>query len=343
MNDRSALKPAGRGRIEYVDTMRGVCILLVNYFHSNISLFFIKYTADICVHPFLFMAGYFYSRKASFRDNAEKKLRSMIVPYYIFGIFYYCVWLLAFSGSGRDIIAPLTAVLYMPTGFFPIESALYFLPMMFFSTMIFTLIEKNIRSEALRALLILALTLTGNYWTKLCSVRLPMSIDVSMSLIIYIYLGYHGRTILGTIDGKLKMIRSSALKTALFVVLAVLNYIAIDLSPLSNILNGEWGFVPMTHLNTCVTMLLWVYFFRRFEQIKLFAPVSRALKFIGRNSMIFMCFSHVGLFTAQFIVSRLPLSGVAFKLTYYILSVLVIIPVVRIFNKTKLHLIFGKN
>ena len=342
MNDRSSPNITGRGRIEYVDTMRGVCILLVNYFHSNISLFFIKYTADICVHPFLFLAGYFYSRKASFTDNARKKLRSMIVPYYIFGIFYYCVWLAMFSGSGRDIIAPLTAVLYMPTGFFPIESALYFLPMMFFGLMIFTLIEKNIKSEAIRAALVIGLTVLGNLWTKISTVRLPMSIDVSLSLLIYIYLGYHGRTILGFLDDRLSRIGSSALKTGLFILAAVLNYIAIDLSPLSNIRNGEWGFLPMTHLNTCVTMLLWVYFFRWFDGIKAFEPAGRALKFIGKNSMVFMCFSHVGLKAAEFVTLRLPLTGLAFKLTYYVLSVLVIVPVVLVFNKTKLHLVFGK-
>lgn len=329
-------------RVEYVDTMRGVCILLVNYFHANFTLFMYKYVADICVHPFLFMAGYFYSRRLSFRDNAIKKARSNLFPYYVFGLFYYFVWL-CFSGNPNgDVIAPLRAVLYLPTGFFPIESALYFLPMMFFGVIIFSLIGKNIGSEKLRLLAVLLITLLGNIWIKLSDARLPMSIDVAMSLLIYIYLGYNGRKILSFTDSMLARLKSRWSKVLVFIILAVMNYIAIELCPISNIRNGEWGIIPMTHLNTCVTMLLWVYFFRWFDKVHAFSALSRVLKYIGRNSMIFMCFSHVGLKISQVIVSRLPLPLPVYNIAYYFLSIVVILPVVFIFNRTKLHLIFGR-
>ena len=329
-------------RIDYVDTMRGVCILLVNYFHANFSLFMLKYVADICVHPFLFLAGYFYSRKLSLKENVIKKARSNLFPYFVFGLFYYIIWLL-FSGNLQgDILAPLRAVLYMPTGFFPIESALYFLPMMFFAVLIFSLIEKNIRREALRLVIVLLVTLLGNLWIKLFTVRLPMSIDVSMSLLIYVYLGYNGRRILSFTDAFLAKLQNRYQRLLLFIVIAALNYLAIELCPISNIRNGEWGIIPMTHLNTCVTMLLWVYFFRWTDTLSFLVPVSRALKYVGRNSMIFMCFSHVGLKISQVIVSRLPLPFFAHNALYYLLSIAVLLPVVIVFNKTKLHLIFGK-
>lgn len=343
MSERPALAENRiTGRIDYVDTMRGVCILLVNYFHANISLFMLKYVADICIHPFLFMAGYFYSRKLTFKENAIKKARSNLFPYYVFGLFYYIIWLIFFGNAERDIIAPLRAVLYMPTGSFPIESALYFLPMMFFAVIIFSIIEKNIKREAFRLITVILITLLGNLWTKLFSVRLPMSIDVSMSLIIYVYLGFNGRKILAFTDMLLSKINGKYLKALLFAVLAVINYILISLCPISNIRNGEWGIIPMTHLNTCVTMLLWVYFFRWSDGVSLLAPINKALKFIGKNSMIFMCFSHVGLRLSRAVVTRLPLSMPVFHITYYVLSIVVILPVVFIFNKTKLHLIFGK-
>lgn len=329
-------------RIEYVDTMRGVCILLVNYFHANFSLFMLKYVADICVHPFLFLAGYFYSRRLSLKENFIKKARSNLFPYYVFGLFYYVVWLL-FSGNVQgDLLAPLRAVLYMPTGFFPIESALYFLPMMFFAVMIFSVIEKTFRREGLRLTFVLLLTLLGNLWIKITSVRLPMSIDVSMSLLIYVYLGFNGRKILSLTDSLLSKIEKKLWKVLLFITIAILNYIAIDLCPISNIRNGEWGIIPMTHLNTCVTMLLWVYFFRWSDGVSFFSPVNRLLKYIGKNSMIFMCFSHVGLRISQVIVSRLPLPSFILYASYYVLSLAVIFPVVFVFNRTKLHQIFGK-
>lgn len=331
-----------RTRVEYVDTMRGVCILLVNYFHAGFTLFMYKYVADICVHPFLFMAGYFYSRKLGFKETVIKKARSNLFPYYVFALFYYFVWL-CFSGNPNgDYVAPLRAVLYLPTGFFPIESALYFLPMMFFVVIIFSLIEKNIRDERFRFALVILLTVLGNLWIKISDARLPMCIDVSMSLLIYVYLGCNGRKILSFTDSLIAKVKSKYAKLLIFVLLAVLNYIAIDLCPISNIRNGEWGIIPMTHLNTCVTMLLWVYFFRWFDKVTALEWLGNILKFIGRNSMIFMCFSHVGLKVSEVIVSRLPVPAFAFNAVYYFLSIIVILPIVYFFNKTKLHLIFGR-
>lgn len=337
-----AVSTAKKPRMEHVDTMRGVCILMVYFFHSGISLFLAKYISGICVHPFLFMAGYFYSRKLSFRENAIKKSRTMLAPYYFFGLIYYVVWLAAMYGTGKDIIEPLITVLYMPTGSFPIESALYFLPMMFFSVMIFCAIEKTVHTEAIRAVLVVGITVLGNLWYHIFGIRLPLGIDISMSLVIYVYLGFHGKAILAFTDSMLFKIKSRAARVLLFITAAVVNYVLIDICPITNMRNGEWGIIPMTHLNTIVTMALWVYFFRWFDKLRSMRNVSRALQFIGKNSMVFMCFNHFGLAVGQFIAYRLPLPVFGCKFVHYALSIIVIIPVVFIFNKTKLHLIFGK-
>ncbi|MDO4982138.1 MAG: acyltransferase family protein [Eubacteriales bacterium] len=331
-----------KARVEYVDSMRGLCILMVSYFHSGISLFLAKYVSNICVHPFLFMAGYFYSRKLSFRENIIKKSRSTLAPYYFFGLVYYIIWLAAMAAPGKNIIAPLIAVLYMPTSSFPVESAIYFLPMMFFAIIIFCAIEKTVRSEPIRAILVIAITLAGNLWYHCTAVRLPLSLDTSMSVLIYVYLGYHGRTILGFIDAQLLKIKRRAVKIAIFLSVSLINFILIDISPIPNIRNGEWGIIPLSHLNTVMTMILWVYFFRWFDSLSSMKSVNRALQFIGKNSMIFMCFNHIGLTIAQFIAYRLPLPMFGCKLIHYVLSIVVVIPVVFVFNKTKLHLIFGK-
>lgn len=329
-------------RVEHVDTMRGVCLLLVNYFHSGISLAFYQYVANICVHPFFFMAGYFFSDRHSLGDICRKKTRTMLFPYYVLGLGYYLLWLLAFAGQQRDIVAPLRAVLYMPTDPFPIEPSIYFLPLMFGATMIFALVIKCVKPEWLRCAIFMALTYLGNRWTELFDFRLPMSLDCSLSVIIYFYLGYHGRAILNLTDKIAGKINSRFLSLALFFALAVVNYICIVGNFISNLRNGVWSDIPYTHLNTCVTMLLWVYFFRWFEKPRVFEPVRRALKYIGENSMTFMCFSHIGLYVGEFIVNRLPVTGTVHGVLYYILGTLAVVPIVVVFNKTKLHYIFGK-
>ena len=174
--------PVKRKRIDHLDTMRGMCLLFVNYFHSNISLAFLQYVSTICVHPFIFMAGYFYNSKKDLRDTLHKKLRTMILPYYLFGLGYYVLWLLAFRSSGRDIVEPLRSVLFMPTGAFPIEPSIYFLPMMFGATMIFACMEKYVKSESLKLIAVLVITFIGNIWTSVFTVRLPSAFGFCLSI-----------------------------------------------------------------------------------------------------------------------------------------------------------------
>lgn len=334
--------PAKRKRIDHLDTMRGMCLLFVNYFHSNISLAFLQYVSAICVHPFIFMAGYFYNSKKDLRDTLHKKLRTMILPYYLFGLGYYVLWLLVFGNSGRDIVEPLRSVLFMPTGVFPIEPSIYFLPMMFSAMMIFACIERYIKSEPVKLAVVLVITLIGNTWAAMFSVRLPMALDCAFGVLIYIYLGYHGRTLIAAADRLVEGIDSGILRIALFCTLAVVNYICIISNFIPNLRNGVWSNIPFTHLNTCTTMLLWVYFFRWFEKPRVFAPARRVLKYIGENSMTFMCFSHVGLYVGLFIVNRLPVTGSLRNILYFLLGTLAVVPIVTLFNKTKLHYLFGK-
>lgn len=330
-------------RIDHLDTMRGMCILFVNYFHSNISLIFLQYVSTICVHPFLFMAGYFYNDKKELSDTLHKKLRTMVLPYYVLGLGYYLLWLLAFHSSGRDIITPLRSVLYMPTGDFPIEPSIYFLPMMFSTSMIFAVIVRYIKNEPLRFLTVLALTLLGNVWPRISIYRMPFALDCGLSVLIYPYLGFHGRSIMSFFDGLLARIQPRIFKIALYFTVTVLNYIAIISNFIPNLRNGVWSFIPITHLNTCVTMLLWVYFFRWFENLRGFSLARRALKYIGENSIIFMCFSHIGLYIGLFAANHLPVgSGMLHDALYFVLGTLAVVPIVMVFKKTKLHYLFGK-
>lgn len=345
MPEITAAAPAApvKRRIDHADTIRGVCILLVNYFHSNVSFFMLKYVSNICVHPFLFMAGYFYSAKAPLSDTLKKKLRTLIVPYYVLGLGYYLLWLLFSYNSGADLIAPLRSLLYSPIGNFPIEPSLYFLPVMFFSTMFLAVIVKLIKREWLRFAIVLFITWLGSIWNDRFSMRLPMSLDCAMAVLLYFYLGFHGRSILAFTDRMVEKLRYRWLKFLVFAVLAIVNLVMIELNYIPNILNSSWRIVPVTHFNICFLMLLWVYTFRFTENLGFLKYANKAMKYIGKNSILFMCFSHVGLKISQVLVSFLPISNMfILKTLYCVIALVLVVPVVEIFNRTKLHYIFGK-
>ena len=199
------------------------------------------------------------------------------------------------------------------------------------------------KPEWLKLLIVLGLTYLGDVWTRICQYRLPMSLDCGLAVLIYPYLGFHGRTIIAFFDRQIEKLRPRLLRIAVFFTAAVLNYICIISNFIPNLRNGVWSNIPFTHLNTCVTMLLWVYFFRWFEKPRVFAPVRRVLKYIGENSMTFMCFSHVGLYVGLFAVNHLPIASTSLRnILYFVIGTVAVVPIVTLFNKTKLHYLFGK-
>ena len=342
MSETAAVAAPVKKRIDHADTIRGVCILLVNYFHAGVSFFMLKYVSNICVHPFIFMAGYFYSGKASLGDTFKKKFRSMMVPYFILGLMYYLVWLVFSYKPGMDIITPLRAVIFMPTNSFPIEPSLYFLPVMFFGGMLLAVIVKYIKNEYVRCALVIALTLLGNLWNDQFRMRLPLSLDCALSLMLYFYLGFHGRAILEFTDKLWAKLRYNWLKVLVFAALSIINYQLIEYNFIPNILNASWTHIHLCHINTCLLMLLWVYFFRYTENLSFLKGVNRVLKYIGKNSILFMCFSHTGLKISMAVVSRLPIGNdFVVKTLYCVLALLIIVPIVEVINRTKLRFIFG--
>lgn len=350
MSNASITAPApaaapAKQRIEHLDIIRGVCILLVCYFHSGVSLNFTQYVSSICVHPFFFMAGYFHRTKHSIPVVLGKKLRTLILPYYVFGVFYFLLWLVMFYGSGRDIVHTLQAVIYMPTVDFPVEPGLYFLPMMFWGTMIMAVSEKYIRSEPVKFVLMAVLSWIGCIWTRYFTFRLPLSLDCALAVLPYFYLGFRGKKIIGFCDAFLAKIKQKWLKVLLYIVLTAGNYylVRINYPYMPNILNGSWCIILLTHFNTCVIMLLWVYTFRFIEGLSFLKYVNKALKFIGENSLIFMLFGHIGLKIGRTVAFMLPIPSMfVLKCIYYVLSIVVLVPVALLFSKTKLQAIFGK-
>ena len=337
--------PASK-RIEYLDIIRGVCILFVAYFHSGVSLNFAQYVSSICVHPFFFMAGYFHNTRRSVGDIFHKKIRTLMLPYYVFGLFYFLVWLAMFHSSGRDVVHTLQAVLYMPTVDFPVEPGLYFLPMMFWGTMLLTITEKYIKNEPLKFAIMCVVSWVGCVWTRYFNFRLPLSLDCAMAVYPYFYLGFRARKILAFCDGIIEKIKHRWMRFALYFVVTGINYFLVRINFLPNvpnILNGSWCIILLTHFNTSVIMLLWVYTFRFIDGVGFLSGINKALKFVGENSITFMLFGHVGLKIGRTVAAMLPIPNLfAVKCVYYVVSIVVLIPVALLFSKTKLKIIFGK-
>ena len=130
-------------RLEYIDILKGIGIILMIMGHIGFSGIF-----DFYIHAFnMPLSGYLYKTKSEkkYKDVVMGKLKSLIIPYLFFGILHYLIYLIL-NGS-RDFLNPLYHLFFMNNEGLPIAGALWFLTAMFFATLTYDLLKRKIKNK----------------------------------------------------------------------------------------------------------------------------------------------------------------------------------------------------
>ena len=72
-------------RLDWLDVAKGFGILLVIFAHTDNSMFrSLIYTFHVPL--FFFLSGYVFSNKYDFKTFLIKKIKAIVVPYFLYGI-----------------------------------------------------------------------------------------------------------------------------------------------------------------------------------------------------------------------------------------------------------------
>lgn len=122
------VQPTKKKRLEYIDLMKGLCILLVILYHLEIT--YGNHTVDVMMKnmrmPLYFcLSGFFFKEYDGFMDFATRKINKLMIPFLFFSYFPYA--LCDFEHHGYD--SPVTSYLMM--GLEPYNYPLWFLRCLF--------------------------------------------------------------------------------------------------------------------------------------------------------------------------------------------------------------------
>jgi len=102
----------GTRRIQWIDTMKAVAILLVvfgHYVHTHSTK---AYVYSFHMHLFFFVAGLVYSARDPFKTFLVKRIRMLLVPYFVFSGLQYGFFILRrYYGDSPDLSSTLTGKL----------------------------------------------------------------------------------------------------------------------------------------------------------------------------------------------------------------------------------------
>lgn len=191
-------------RIELIDFLRGGAMILVLLHHSGFP--FGKWILAFHMPLFFILSGYTEAVKSNrsqqqFAKFLLKKVKRLIVPYFLFENINLLIWYIRCLVLGKTIrvVSPLISILLCinTDAYNGLCGRLWFLPCMFVSSIFFYLCKRYISNHQ-GLICVTGICFFVSWITfKLIPGRLPFTIDTAFMATAFLLVGYWGKTIIG--------------------------------------------------------------------------------------------------------------------------------------------------
>lgn len=217
-------------RLETIDILRGVTIFLVVVAHSSDNFLSDSFLKNFRMPLFFILSGYlfnYYKYENKFSTLLINKFNLLIIPYFSYAIFGLLIWslremlILHNSVNGLDNIF---SFLYGNGENIKLNTPIWFLNCLFFSTLyLYAIIKLSYKiNRKILYILLLLISFIGIYLNIFFI--LPWNLDVAMSAILFMYIGY-------SLKNKFFLLKDNFKTTYLI--------LAITLFLISNYINGS--------------------------------------------------------------------------------------------------------
>ena len=325
-------------RIEYIDVFKGIGILLMVIGHIGYGNIVRTLIYGYHMPMFFFISGYLYDKsksKLKFKEYILKKVRTLIVPYYTFGLIYFVINSIIIS---KVDYAGLTHILYINTTGIPIESALWFLTAMFWMYLIIYFIEK-INKKIIKIFILSIISVLGLCGRRFIPFILPFAIEQSFVGILFFYFGIVLKKYIIIAYNKLRQI--SKTKNILILLANICLYCILSIYNCAiNMRLGVYNNIIIFLFASIIAIITTLYISVKIANKN--NKILYILKLIGENSIVFVCFNHFVITIVNYLIS-LGLHNVIITRILdlpFVIATLLVICV--IFKNKHLKKVFGK-
>lgn len=277
-----------QNRINYFDAVKGFGIVLMIIGHFGVGLIN-KFIYSFHMPLFFICSGYFLKPTNSIKELIVKKGKQLLVPYYftclcivIGSIFNELIKGQSFSKVGYEIGQWLIASLYASGNIeaFGIRriGAIWFLWALFIAILFFQALNRYKQSSYLILLIGFVGLFTGNqFW-------LPLSVQPAMTSLLFLYTGYI-----------LKQRKAFETDNLIIYVFCTVLWLICILTCDTNMAKNLYSHSILNVIGAIGGSFLIIKVCQLIE-IKGWIPrIRRAFVFLGRNSLIILCFHNIEL------------------------------------------------
>jgi fucose 4-O-acetylase-like acetyltransferase len=307
-------------RVQWIDITKGFAIFCLLMVHScppppKTSDFRWLYIPSFLMPLFFWISGYVFGlkRQPGFVEFTKKRVKSLLVPYVLFFVILYAYSALhalarskwSHQGAEWSFITPLWGFVYSSSDtLLRVHMPLWFLTCLFLIELSFYWIVRLVKRQYQLLLILLACAvvcwvISGPSSPLKIPVlpwgtnRLPWGTDVAFAAIVFYGLGYLLR-----VNEHWLVPKNVTAKAAVMIG-------AIGVGFLFSWLNGWINFPTMrfnrSHLLVYAGAISGITGYVMFCQL---IPASRALLYLGKNTLTIMAFNFVGLDVLRVFVSR---------------------------------------
>ncbi len=336
-------------RLDYIDALRGFGIILMMLGHMHFGYDDMRqYIYAFHMPLFFLVSGYLYKRPVRMGVSIRQKMKGLLVPYFIFGLGYFCFWLGWNYTPEIDWASKLKAVLWVTVDGLPIESALWFLMVMFWAWLIYALIDKYIRDSWTKAFLIILLSSVGSLWSYVFPFRLPWGLQDALAVQMFFLFGHTYRRLENRGSVVIKALDSMRTPRKIFFLIVgiLLSAVLIHENGVVNVRLGDWPGFILTYFNAILTVWLWAELIRCLGKNRALARVpGYVFRRIGLYSIVWMCISHPVITLAKRIADALcadPVYPLAEQALIVLLALAILYGIAEAVMHTPLRVVFGK-
>lgn len=267
-----------RPRIEYIDLVKGVCIILVILLHFDFTTFNFPNSAALRMPLYFFLSGMFFKTYGGLGPFWIKKLNNLAIPFLFWLLISFAIIFVEQKLKYHYWFGIENLFLWINTHEIDINGSLWFLMCLFVCNLIFFTLQKYLKGYWLTTD-ILAMAVVGNLMRE-ASIMLPFWIDSACTALPFFYLGYTLK------DSRLLKETKGGIKEfiigALLISMAYLIYFLCDDAHFTLRLNTVIGNPLFAYINSIFYVLGLVLICKVIKWL----PI---VSYFGRFSIIILC------------------------------------------------------
>jgi fucose 4-O-acetylase-like acetyltransferase len=262
-------------RIRYIDVARGLGIFLVIIGHLNTDELLHNLIYSFHMPFFFFLSGYLNNRTSNFKILLSKKLRTLIVPYFFFGLLSILIMILLKILTKNPIeyrhFEDFLRIFYYTGNPLPMNKVIWFLAVLFWVE-VFNYVLKEVNF-----ILKISFTLILGYLVAYCfniiGIRIPFGLDILPMALCFFLFGLACRTYLLKYFIKLKSLSVFIIAS---IMLLLVNYafpIHVDM-------------LKLEYNNIFLLLLCFILGSISILSLSMLISRNKIIEFYGKNSLI---------------------------------------------------------